>query len=128
MIANTFNRNYSANFYLSIFEGWKSGFLVAEDKKGIIGVLVAVISAPKEARILLMAVLPEYRGRGIGAQLLKEFISRCFVSGIRAVNLEVRASNERAIRFYNVHGFDFITLLPSYYEDGEAGYLMRKVL
>lgn len=128
LIADTFNRNYNPEFYLSFMERWKSGFLVAEDEKGVIGVLTAMISAPKEGRILLMAVRPPYRNRGIGTQLLKEFISRCFILDLKAVNLEVRISNEKAIRFYDTHGFNIMSLLPSYYEDGEAGYLMRKVL
>jgi ribosomal-protein-alanine N-acetyltransferase len=75
-----------------------------------------------------MAIRPEHRNRGIGTMLLSEFISRCFISDMRSVILEVRVSNDKAMRFYNDQGFDIISLLPSYYEDGEAGYLMRKVL
>ncbi len=128
LIAETFNRNYNPNFYFSIMEGWERGFLVVEDKSGVVGVLAAVISAPKEARILLMTVRPEYRNRGVGTRLLAELISRCYVADIKAIRLEVRLSNERALRFYNTQGFDIISLLPSYYEDGEAGYLMRRVI
>lgn len=128
LIADTFNRNYTPEFYLSLQERWNGGFLVAEGEKGVIGVLVGVISAPKEARILLMAVRPIHRNRGIGTMLLNEFVSRCFRLDLKAVNLEVRISNEKAIRFYDSQGFNIISLLPSYYEDGEAGYLMRKVL
>ncbi|UCG69889.1 MAG: ribosomal protein S18-alanine N-acetyltransferase [Thermoplasmata archaeon] len=128
LIAETFNRNYNPEFYLSLMQRWGSGFMVAEDERGVIGVLTAMISAPKEGRILLMAVQPSYRNRGIGTQLLKEFISRCFILDLKAVNLEVRISNEKAIRFYDSHGFNILSLLPSYYEDGEAGYLMKKVL
>ena len=90
LISDTFNRNYNPEFYFAIWERWRSGFLVVENEKGIIGCLAAVISAPKEARIILMAVRPEHRNRGIGTLLLSEFISRCFISDIRSVNLEVR--------------------------------------
>jgi ribosomal-protein-alanine N-acetyltransferase len=128
LIADTFNRNYNPQFYMSILERWPSGFLIVEEEHGLLGVLAAVISAPKEARILLMAVRPRYRNRGIGTGLLSEFISRCVALDLKAVNLEVRISNEKAIRFYDTKGFNIISLLPNYYEDGEAGYLMRKVL
>jgi ribosomal-protein-alanine N-acetyltransferase len=128
LISDTFGRNYNPEFYFAIWERWRSGFLVVENEQGIIGCLAAVISAPKEARIILMAVRPEHRNRGIGTLLLSEFISRCFISDMRSVKLEVRVSNDKAMRFYNDQGFDIISLLPSYYEDGEAGYLMRKVL
>ncbi len=128
LIADTFDRNYNPEFYLSILERMPNGFLIVEDEHGMVGVLAAVISAPKEARILLMAVRPIYRNRGIGTMLLNEFISRCVSMDLKAVNLEVRISNEKAIRFYDTKGFNIISLLPNYYEDGEAGYLMRKVL
>lgn len=128
LISDIFDRNYNPNFYLSLYEGWRSGFLVAEDEKGVIGVLASMISGAKEARILLMAVRPELRGRGIGTGMLREFISRCFVAGMKTVCLEVRINNKRAIQFYNNQGFDIITMLPNYYEDGGAGYLMRRAL
>jgi ribosomal-protein-alanine N-acetyltransferase len=128
LVADTFNRNYNPDFYLSLFEKWGGGFLIAEDEKGLVGVLVAMISAPKEARILLMAVRPVYRNRSIGTMLLNEFISRCVRLNLKAVNLEVRISNEKAVRFYDTKGFNIISLLPNYYEDGEGGYLMKKVL
>jgi ribosomal-protein-alanine N-acetyltransferase len=128
LIVDTFDRHYNSSFYLTLYEAWKDGFLVAEDEKGLLGVLVAVISAPKESRILLMAVRPEYRNRGIGAMMLNELISRCFKVDIKAVNLEVRVTNEKAIHFYKTHGFDTLSLLPSYYEDGGAGYHMKKML
>ena len=128
LVAETFNRHYKPEFYLSLLEGWKEGFLIVEDEKGIIGVLAAMISAPKEARILLMAIRQELRGRGIGGQLLHEFLLRCVRADLKAVRLEVRITNKSAIRFYDKHGFTFISVLPSFYEDGEPGYLMRKIL
>lgn len=128
IIALEFNRNYASDFYSSLFERWNGGFLVAEDERGIVGVLVAMLSQPKESRILLMAVLPEYRGRGIGRMMLAELVSRSVQLDLMAVTLEVRISNKKAIGFYNNHGFIIKTIISNYYEDGEAGYLMKKVL
>ena len=128
IIAAEFSRNYAPDFYFNLFERWNGGFLVAEDEKGIVGVLVAMLSRPKESRILLMAVIPEYRGRGIGKMMLAELVSRSVQMNLMAVTLEVRISNKRATSFYNKHGFIIKTIISNYYEDGEAGYLMRKVL
>jgi ribosomal protein S18 acetylase RimI-like enzyme len=128
LISNEFARNYNTDFYLSIASRWKDGFLVAQDKIGIIGMCASVISAPKTARILLMVVRPDYRRRGIGAQLLSELVNRCYQLDLKAVTLEVRISNKDGIRFYQKHGFVTKTIISNYYEDGEAGYLMRKVL
>ena len=128
IIAREFNRNYNPDFYLSLYERWNNGFLIAEDERGVVGVLVAMLSQPKESRILLMAVKPEFRGRRIGAMMLSELVSRCIQVNLMAVTLEVRISNKKAISFYNTHGFTIKTIISNYYEDGEAGYLMKKVL
>jgi ribosomal-protein-alanine N-acetyltransferase len=128
LIADEFNRNYNPDFYFSLYERWNGGFLIAEDERGVVGVLVAMLSQPKEARILLMAVKPQFRGRRIGAMMLSELVTRCMQLNLMAVTLEVRISNKKAISFYNSHGFTVKTIISNYYEDGEAGYLMRKVL
>lgn len=128
IVSSVFNRFYNDSFYESIYESWRDGFLVVESENGIMGVLTAMISAPKEARILLMAVRPEYRNRGIGRSMLAEFTERCFGKDLKVINLEVRINNDSAIRFYRNHGFKVLSVIPNYYEDGGAGYHMKKIL
>jgi ribosomal-protein-alanine N-acetyltransferase len=128
IVSSVFNRHYSDGFYESIHESWREGFLVAQSENGTVGILAAMISAPKEARILLMAVKPEYRNQGIGRSMLGEFTERCFSKGLKVLNLEVRISNDAAIRFYKNQGFDIISVIPNYYEDGSPGYHMKKLL
>lgn len=128
IVSSIFSRHYSDGFYESIYESWRTGFLVAQSENGIVGMLAAMIPAPKEARILLMAVRPEYRNRGIGRSMLAEFTERCFGKGLKAINLEVRITNDSAIRFYRNQGFEVLSVIPNYYEDGGAGYHMKKLL
>jgi len=52
-----------------------------------------------------MAFLPEYRGRGLGRRLVAQTIGAARRAGIERVELEVFASNERAIAFYQAVGF-----------------------
>src|SRR6266850_2275335 len=52
-----------------------------------------------------MAFLPEYRGRGLGRRLVAQTIGAARQAGIERVELEVFASNERAIAFYQAVGF-----------------------
>ena len=94
IIAAEFSRNYAPDFYFNLFERWNGGFLVAEDEKGIVGVLVAMLSRPKESRILLMAVIPEYRGRGIGKMMLAELVSRSVQMSLMAVTLTKTVDSE----------------------------------
>jgi len=53
-----------------------------------------------------IGVLPEYRGQGIGPQLLRSVIDAAFASGITRVELEVREDNAEAIRLYEAFGFE----------------------
>ncbi len=56
--------------------------------------------------LLYMGVLREYRQRGIGAQLLETTLKHAeFTKGYESVQLEVFASNQRAIRLYRKFGF-----------------------
>lgn len=52
-----------------------------------------------------MGVLPDYRGRGIGARLLDEALKQAFATGFVRIELSVRADNVRAIRLYEKVGF-----------------------
>ncbi|HPT17285.1 MAG TPA: GNAT family N-acetyltransferase [Kiritimatiellia bacterium] len=52
-----------------------------------------------------IGILPEYRGRKIGARLLAAAIADAFQKGITRIELEVFAANARAIALYRKFGF-----------------------
>jgi ribosomal protein S18 acetylase RimI-like enzyme len=52
-----------------------------------------------------MGLLPDYRERGLGRRLVAEALRAARQAGIERVELEVFASNERAIAFYRALGF-----------------------
>lgn len=52
-----------------------------------------------------IGVLPEYRGAGLGRRLIAVAIEDAFAKGIERIELEVFASNERAIALYHAVGF-----------------------
>ena len=52
-----------------------------------------------------LAVIPEYRGLGIGRQLLEQVEARGRALGCAKLTLEVRADNDRAQRLYQQLGF-----------------------
>jgi aminoglycoside 6'-N-acetyltransferase len=52
---------------------------------------------------------PEDRGRGIGAEMMRQALTRCFDEhGASEVLIDPLATNERAIRFYQRLGFEFV--------------------
>jgi ribosomal protein S18 acetylase RimI-like enzyme len=52
-----------------------------------------------------MGLLPDYRGQGLGKRLMVETIRAARLAGIERVELEVFASNERAVALYRKLGF-----------------------
>lgn len=67
-----------------------------------------------EEELLLFAVLPQYRHRGLGATLLKAVIADASSRGIRRLFLEMRRNNP-AGKLYTGFGFQTIGLRPGYY-------------
>jgi ribosomal protein S18 acetylase RimI-like enzyme len=57
------------------------------------------------AALRVLAVAQEYRGRGIGAALVRRSIEEARRRGARKLSLTVLGSNERAIRFYERESF-----------------------
>lgn len=71
--------------------------------------------AADEMEILNLAVLPAYRRQGIARELLNASLLWTAADGVRAVWLEVRASNSSAISFYQSRGFRAAGSRPHYY-------------
>lgn len=54
----------------------------------------------------LIGVLPAWRGRGLGRELLRWGVTELRRRGARPIELAVEAANERATRLYRGHGFE----------------------
>jgi Acetyltransferases len=83
----------------------------------------------KKGHVVSIAVLENYRRRGIGKQLLLSSMQKMREAyGAEEVYLEVRVSNYPAISLYEKLGYRKVKLLKHYYADGEDAYLMAKSL
>jgi ribosomal-protein-alanine N-acetyltransferase len=69
-----------------------------------------------EEELLLIAVLPDYRGRGIGAALLQRFIEAARARGRGRLFLEMREGNP-AHSLYRRFGFEPIGRRRNYYRN-----------
>jgi ribosomal-protein-alanine N-acetyltransferase len=67
-----------------------------------------------ESELLLLAVLPSHHRRGIGRQLLGEFLERARNDGVERVHLEVRDGNP-AVDMYRSVGFSPVGRRRNYY-------------
>jgi ribosomal-protein-alanine N-acetyltransferase len=78
-----------------------------------------VRSVADEAELLLLAVDPRHRRRGIGTALLRGVIAEAQATGIADLHLEVRSSNE-AVALYKAQGFEKVGERRGYYR-GRSG-------
>ncbi|MDP3761859.1 MAG: GNAT family N-acetyltransferase [Ramlibacter sp.] len=65
-------------------------------------------------RLATMGAVPEARGSGAAPALLDDFIARAAAAGMRGVELECFAQNERAQRLYRARGFEPVHPLYGY--------------
>ena len=122
---NSFDEFFEPGIFSYFDDQWHNGQLVACDIMGKpVGFITSERLGSRKVRILLFGVLPEYRGRGIGKQLLDAFRMRAMLEGSISISLEVRTSNQEARRFYRRNGFVETDILPHYYRDGGDGVRM----
>jgi [ribosomal protein S18]-alanine N-acetyltransferase len=81
-----------------------------------------------EAHLLLLAVDPSWRRRGVGAALVEWLEASALVAGIGLVRLEARASNVAARAFYAHLGYREMQQVPGYYSGVEASVRMARDL
>ncbi|MDW5298783.1 MAG: ribosomal protein S18-alanine N-acetyltransferase [Sedimentibacter sp.] len=87
----------------------------AEENKNIVGYM-GMWKILDECHITNVAVLPEYRNRGIASMLIDKMIGVCKCSEIKNMTLEVRESNTTAINLYKKFGFFSVGKRPNYYQ------------
>jgi ribosomal-protein-alanine N-acetyltransferase len=126
--------HYSDYFFESILRELPEAFIVAELNDRIVGYIMCKIEFGfsnyrklgfvKKGHVVSVAVLERDRGKGIGKALMLEGISGVMGRKSDEIYLEVRVSNESAIKMYEKLGFQIKSKLRTYYRDGEDAYLM----
>lgn len=73
-----------------------------------------------EEELLLIAVAPWARRRGLGHALMRQFLAQSAARGVVRQFLEMRAGNP-AEALYLAHGFRQVGCRPNYYRSGTLG-------
>lgn len=101
-----------------------SQYLVLEiggQVKGYIGLWIA-----DNMQILNFYVDKEYQNMGYGSMMMDFVIKVCEKSKVTSLTLEVRESNEKAIRLYKKFGLKEVAIRKNYYNNGENAILMER--
>jgi ribosomal-protein-alanine N-acetyltransferase len=80
------------------------------------------------AHLNLLAVAVEHRRRHVARSLLTWLEQTALTAGTFLISLELRASNEGALRFYRALGYQERGAIPGYYQGVEAALRMERDL
>lgn len=69
-----------------------------------------------EGEITNVAINPAFRGKGFGQQMLAAQMEMAGQKGVHSFTLEVRVSNQNAIRLYEKLGFQSVGVRRNFYE------------
>lgn len=122
----SFFKPFSHYMFYFLLQNYPEGFIVVDDGGHITGYIVYSISGGRGS-IVSIAVLPDYRRRGIG-QMLVDYAVEDLRKKVQYLELQVNVSNFAAIKFYKKNNFVLVETIAQYYPDGGDAYLMRKNL
>lgn len=101
------NANRWIGFVRKTLNSQKSLLMLAKSGSGPVGFVYASISrdfpldvSKPTGRIDDLYVLPDYRGRGIGEELVLKCLNKMRVAGVKAIRLRVLAENKAAMELY----------------------------
>ena len=130
----TLPEHYSDYFFEDILKSSPESFIVAENDGVIVGYIMCRIeygfsnfkrfSLIRKGHIVSLAVLEEHRKNGLGKSLISSAVEALKFKGCNEVYLEVRATNEEAVKIYKQLGFKITSIISGYYRDNEKANLM----
>lgn len=91
-------------------------YYVFEQEEKILGYCNLRILAG-EGEVQRIAVLPQYRGRGLGRKMMEAMMNVSRENQVTAVSLEVRESNTAARSLYESYGFAEEAVRKDYYHE-----------
>ena len=113
-------------FYNELVNNQYAYYLVAEDQGKIVGYCGTWIILD-EGHITNIAVLPEWRGKKIGEELLVRMMGKAQSMGVKKMTLEVRVGNQTAQKLYRKLGFKDGGIRKFYYTDNMEDALIMWV-
>ena len=114
-----------SQFEYEIKENSFSKLLIIEENEELIGYIDYWIIFD-QATINKICIKEKYRRNGLAQKLLDMCFEDIKENECMVITLEVRKSNEKAIKLYQKNGFDIVLTKPQYYSDGEDAYYMVK--
>ena len=111
---------------LSFTDPWTEGMILSEMTEGIeftllldgeriIGYSIVDFRVEDEAELHNIAIVPEYRGRGLASLLMDKMLADAGKRSVGVIFLEVRSGNTAARALYKKYGFTELSVRRNYY-------------
>ena len=124
----SFSEPWVKQFFLKSSEDENYLFFIEKECGNIAG-FVMVLKLAGDCEIVRIAVLPEYRRKGIAEKLVEKVAKYGSGENMENIFLEVRAGNSSARALYLKCGFEECGVRKGYYNNPkEDGVVMRKRL
>lgn len=119
----SFTKPWNEGMFTDEIKKEYADYYVAEADGEIIG-YGGIWSIYETAELMRIAVIPEFRGRGIAKEIMEAMTECAKDRGCERMMLEVRKSNVSAQELYKKFGFCEISIRKGYY-DGEDAVIME---
>lgn len=113
--SEAFSMPWSAKDFLEMVEADYAYYYVAELDGEIAG-CCGIRNITGEGEITNVVVAANHRKKGIGRKMMEYMLERAKANGIGDCTLEVRVSNQPAIRLYESLGFKGEGVRPGFYD------------
>jgi ribosomal-protein-alanine N-acetyltransferase len=130
--------NYTDFFFVDLYRRFPETFIVAEEDGQVVGYIMCRIEVGlsglglgglvKKGHVVSVAVLSEHRRHGVGEALVSKALEAMKLYNGKQSYLEVRVTNDEAIKLYKKLGFEVTRTMHGYYADGEDAHVMTKKL
>ncbi|MBO5258819.1 MAG: ribosomal protein S18-alanine N-acetyltransferase [Agathobacter sp.] len=110
-----FSMPWSEKAFMDSLSQEEALFLVAEEEDRVLGYIGICLSF-EEGEITNVSVDSSSRNKGVGSELVEQLKKEAQARGTEKIFLEVRVSNEPAIRLYEKQGFEQVGCRKNFYE------------
>ena len=116
--------SWSRQAYEKILQDPRHGCCYVAEADGLVVGFVCFRVVGGEAELLNLAVLPSSRRQGVGSRLLDQTLREAASRGATRIFLEVRETNQPALKFYQRYSFTVSTRRRGYYSNPPADALV----
>ena len=118
------NHHWSRESFVNEIENNLARYYTARNENGELMGYLGTWFILDEAHVTTLAVSKDFRRKKIAQTLLLKFIDDCYTNKIKYITLEVRVSNEPAIKLYEKLGFHSLGSRKGYYQDNNEDALI----